>query len=519
MKSFKIKSIKKIGIRKTYDISVDDNHNFLLGNMILSHNSYGRIGGGKSVSTLSIIQGFHDNYGYKILDLFGGERNEGLFWALPSTDDKYWMKLGAIGKFDEPGPKQYKVNLLYPYFGTKLPKKLPKKLPYVNSKVFTIPLLSLIPEDVSMVIGSTSETSKYELQELLHVCNKKTNVSSLNDIIETKKMKALKNTLFYKNFLLPLIRNEFIADSYCDYNLDLINEMKDRETVSVLCLDFVPEQFHIFIINYLLRNIMDLIDLNKIPKKNIGFIREAATFFRATEDSVLDDKFKIFRTLLAHYIRMGRRGFFLALDCQSASETRGLVEGSSDYVLMFKTTSWRDKAEMTDELKREKRMRQDQVADLGFLEPGQAYIAEISRNVRKIQIVKPRTMYWERSYGNFYRNLWERFGGEWSSTGEVKDYIEMKSKNIMTGMKTEIKQEVTTASGEEVKTTPEAETSIPELGENFKLPDEAETKTPEINPIEVLKEVKIKKKKKVNVEKEIEVSDALSKFNQMVSAR
>ena len=277
--------------------------------------SYGRIGGGKSVSTLSIIQGFHDNYGYKIFDLFGGERHEGLFWTLPSQDTNYWIKLGSIGKFDEEGPKQYKVNLLYPYFESKLPKKLPKKNPYVTSKIFTIPMTSLIAEDVSMVIGSTSETSKYELNELLYNINKKTNSGNVVDLIESKKMKMLKTTLFYKNFLLPLIRNKFLMDNYCDNNLDLISEMKDRETISVLCLDYVPEQFHIFILNYILRNVMDLIDLNKIPKKNIGFIREAATFFRATDDSVLDDRFKMFRTIMAHYIRMGRRGFHQVLDC------------------------------------------------------------------------------------------------------------------------------------------------------------------------------------------------------------
>lgn len=386
--------------------------------------SYGRVGSGKSVSMLSIIQGFHDNYNYKILDLFGGERNEGVFWTLPSEDESYWAKMGVIGRFDEAGPKQYKVNLLYPYFGTKLPKKLPKKLPFVTSKVFTIPLLSLIPEDVSLVIGSTSETSKFELTELLHDCKKKTNSNNIAEIINHTKYKMLRSTLFYKNFLLPLTRNKFLMDKYCDYNLDLISEMRDRETITVLCLEYVPEQFHLFVLNYILRNVMDLVDLNKIGKKNIGFMREAATFFRATDDSVLEDKFKIFRTLLAHYIRMGRRGFFFGLDCQSSSETKGIVEGSSDYILMFKTTSWRDKQELCDELKREKRMRQDQVADLGFLEPGQAYIAEVSRNVKKVQIVLPRTMYWKREYGNFYRTLWDRFGGDWSHTEEITDYIE-----------------------------------------------------------------------------------------------
>lgn len=50
IKYLKIKAIRPIGKVRTYDISVDDNHNFLLGNRILSHNSadlvvFGRLTG------------------------------------------------------------------------------------------------------------------------------------------------------------------------------------------------------------------------------------------------------------------------------------------------------------------------------------------------------------------------------------------------------------------------------------------------------------------------------------------
>jgi hypothetical protein len=390
--------------------------------------AYGRIGGGKSVSMLSIIQGFHDNYGYKILDIFGGERNEGLYWTLPSDEASYWLKLGQLGKFDEEGAKQYKVNLLYPYFKTKLPKKLPKKKDCVQSKIFTIPIKSLDTEDVAMVIGNPSETSKYELNEILNIVNKKTNSGNILELLE--KNKKLKQTLFYKNFLLPLVRDNLLMDSYCDYNLDLISEMRDRETITVLCLDYVPEQFHIFILNYILRQVMDLIDGAKIGRKNLIFMRESATFFRATEDSVLEDKYKIFRTKMAHYIRMGRRGAYFGLDCQSASETRGLVQGSEDYLLMFRTTSWRDKSELTDELKRERRIRTDQIGNMAFLEKGQALICETGRNVRKVQITLPRTMFWKKEYGNFYKNVWERFGGSWMMTEEVSDYITDRCKQV-----------------------------------------------------------------------------------------
>lgn len=436
--------------------------------------AYGRIGAGKSVSELSIIQGYHDVYRYKVFDFYGGDRCEQLYWSLPSTDSTYWdKKISTIGRFDEVGPKQYKVNFLYPYFGTKLPSRLPKRIVngkrIISSKVFTIPIKSVSNEDIATVIGQLSETSKFCWNEIIERTTKKDNAGTLLEVAQ--KVRGIINTPLYKNFIIPLSRERFLMDNYCEDNLDLVFEARDTETISVLCLDFVPKAFHIFIINWLSRRLTELLDSNKIPKRNIIFMREAATFFRATEDSVLEDRFKIFRANMANYIRMGRRGMYFALDCQSAAETRGLVQGSEDYLLMFRTTSWRDKAEMCDELKRERRMRPDQIADLAFLEPGQAFIAETGRNVQKVQITLPRTMYWKKEYGNFYKNVWNKYYNEWMFTEEIRDRIEesckeqvLKRREIK--IKTEIKpkQEIklVTEIKSEVKPLPLVEESLKE---------------------------------------------------------
>lgn len=383
----------------------------------------GRIGGGKSVSTLSIIQGYHDNKEYKIFDIFGGERNEGLYWAIPNQDKEFWDSMGTLGNFDEEGPKQYKVNLLYPMFRSSIHKKLPILKGFVNSIVFTIPLKDVTTDDIRMVMGNLSDTSKYIWDEVVHLAKKTDNAGALPYL--AKKVKG-NNSSVYKQFILPMYREGFLMDENCEHNLDLKKEAKDKDTITVLCLDFIKERYHLFIINYLIKKLVELIDLNKIPKKNILFIREAATFFKATEDSVLEDRFKIFRTYMSHYIRMGRRGTYFALDCQSSFEVRGLVQGSEDYLLMFKTTSWRDKEEMCNELKREKRMRNDQIADLAFLEKGECYIAETGKVIRKVKISLPRTMFWKKEYGNFYKNVWEKFGGNWVSSGYIVDDIEQR---------------------------------------------------------------------------------------------
>ena len=199
----------------------------------------------------------------------------------------------------------------------------------------------------------------------------------------------------------------------------------------------------------------------------------------------------------------------LSHNCQSASETKGLVQGSEDFLLMFKTTSWRDKMEMCDELKREKRMRQDQVSDLGFLEPGQVYVAETGRVVRKVQIILPRTMYWKKDYGNFYRNLWERFGGEWLYTESIRDYIEEKCKPKKTTSNISQKETMPMIS-QEVDNSKEPsfeDNTRPLLGEYIELPDDIE-----VTPTEVIKhELSDREKKKI--EKERILQEALERMN------
>ena len=54
-----IKKFRKFSDLQTYNLK-----GYLEGHIF----SYGRLGGGKSVSTLSIIQGYHDIFGYKIFE-------------------------------------------------------------------------------------------------------------------------------------------------------------------------------------------------------------------------------------------------------------------------------------------------------------------------------------------------------------------------------------------------------------------------------------------------------------------
>src|SRR5687768_17257456 len=76
---------------------------------------YGRVGGGKSCKMLTMANGYHF-HGYKIWDLFGKpSRVEGPFWTMPNDDHKLWEDFAKrLPEFSVPGPKQFRVNLMYP---------------------------------------------------------------------------------------------------------------------------------------------------------------------------------------------------------------------------------------------------------------------------------------------------------------------------------------------------------------------------------------------------------------------
>lgn len=275
--------------------------------------AFGVMGAGKTVTLMSMLQKYHDmpNKKYKIFDLYGGQRNEHNFWCFPSREYKYWDFLNKKLKLKEPGPKQYEVNLLYPCIG-EVPDKLPNHPPFIKSKLFTIPFNSLTISDVHLVIGMTSEEQNFQFRELMENINSK---STPADIVYQAKKNIKSVSTFYKNFILPLCeKDHFLQSENHSLNLDVKAEMKDREVISVLCLDFVPKEYHVFIMGWILRQMNVLLDKNKISGKNIVYIREAGEFFKS-DIVMVPERIKIFKVQLSDFVRMGRRGVFLLSDC------------------------------------------------------------------------------------------------------------------------------------------------------------------------------------------------------------
>jgi len=383
---------------------------------------YGKIGSGKTTAMLSSSQRYHDLLGYKIIDLFGGQRNEHLYWTLPSINDEYWERVKKILNVNptQEASKQYSVNLLYPLFATKLPDELPQNKPFVKSKIFTIPFKDIVLDDIRLVINNISSDTRYCWEEVTDQLKRKEDGIEVEQIIH--KLDG-ENKILWKSFLRPLIKEQLLQSEKCDFNLDVLKEMKDRETISVVCLDFVPPVYHLFIMGWFCRKIKELLDEGKLQTKNIILMREMSEFFRATDDSIVDDRFKFFRRLLSGYIRYGRRGMHFFGDCQSPSEVRGIVEGSQDLTFLGRiaATSRRDREEIANSLATVGKMTKSQIRGLNDLRRGEFYLVEGYKDVRKIYILLPRSAYWQEGDGNFYSQVWKKYVNQYIN---IKDDVE-----------------------------------------------------------------------------------------------
>lgn len=382
---------------------------------------YGRIGSGKTTGMVSLCQKYHDNpeRQYKIVDLYGGERNEHLYWTIPSQDTNYWAKIKKKFRLDEEGPKQYKVNLLFPM--TKdLPNKLPQFPPHVHSKIFTIPFKNVNIDDISLSLGVIGNEGTYLWREALESTTKKDSAVRLKQVI--RKLNG-SNRALYKSFIFPLAREGLLSSEKSILNIDLEEELKDQETISVLCLDFVPKEFKLFVLGWFIRQISDLIDQGKTRRHTIGLIREASEFFRATDQAIVGEEYKIFRRFLSQVVRMGRKGFHLFMDAQSPSETRGMVDGQQDLTILGLLPSEADRQQATAQLVRDNLMTSKQTMDLSILSPGEYYICEVSKKARKRYFFLPRTGYWKPGYGSFYNHIWKNLYDKWISIQDIKDNI------------------------------------------------------------------------------------------------
>ncbi len=397
---------------------------------------YGKIGGGKTTSLISFAQKYHDDNRkkYKIFDVWGGDRNEHLYWCFPSTNIKYWQRAKKFLTLDEDGPKQYKVHLLYPCWKATTPTKLPFDAPNIKSSIFTIPIKSVSYDDLMTAIGLLSENDKYVWREATEKLKRNDGSKLLNYYA---KKYGTKNQILLKNFIEPATRNMLLAHSTASTNFDVVEEMKDRDTISILCLEFIPKELRLFVMRWLVQQVAVSLDAGKIRPKNIFLIREAAEFFRATDDSLMSPTYKIFRSQLAHFLRMGRRGMHFFLDAQSPRETKGLVDGQQDLTLLCRLPSEGDREDATIQLYRDNLITKRQIQQLATLEPGQVMFVESGKRVKLRYILLPRTRYWQPGDGSFYESSWKSMNNNWKNFEEIASELSKKYEEESDFLKTQ----------------------------------------------------------------------------------
>ncbi len=310
----KVKSIKKVGIGNTFDLHVPKYNNFFIDNGILSHNS------GKSWKLTAMVQLYNSRFNYKIFDIGAGKRKENTFWCFPSNEEKLWKRFeNIVGDMKNNGPKEYKVNLLYPCFSMKIPKKLPEHLPRISTKLFTIDFKTITVEDISFIIGDVPKSAIYYWNKI--VKNLPNNANGMDiDIYVNKHLKKMKNLSIYRLFLKPAIDNNLLAGKNFPLNIDLIAECKEKDIISVLCHDYIPNKtWAMFIMGYMMRIILfDLAMNGKVPKENIGLFREAGDYMKKVDkDLEAGEQVQIFRNFLTKVARYGRSGLILFMDTQS----------------------------------------------------------------------------------------------------------------------------------------------------------------------------------------------------------
>ncbi|MFW6026349.1 MAG: hypothetical protein ACOCRX_08400 [Candidatus Woesearchaeota archaeon] len=451
---------------------------------------FGKMNSGKTTAMLSIAQIYHDhpNYNFKIWDLYGGSRNEHLYWTLPSNKTKYWNAAKKILRLNHEGPKQYKVNLLYPLTSNLKINKLPSNPPYVNSKVFTIPLNNLDRQDIELCLGPLAENVYSSWRNIVFNNKKITPAQAIDKI----RAKSGASTL-YQSFFHPLINDhQLLQQKDCELNLDIKKEMNDTETISVLCLDFVPEEYKLTIIGYVMRNLQEILSLRNSIKRNILLMREVSEFFKVSNMSVTHDRNKMFKDKMSDWIRMGRRGMHPFLDTQSPSETGGIVPGQQDLTFLGRLPSENDRKLATAQPFRDDLINSKQIQELGKVDSGEFIVCPSGKKAYYQYFLLPKSRFWEEGNGNFYTSIWEKEGGRWTSFKEEKERLYNKYKEEME----EIEEEKRRKKEEERKRKEEEKRKKKEEERIRKEEEKSKKQSNQSSNNNIKEEVKINKNKR-----------------------
>lgn len=394
---------------------------------------YGRVGSGKSWKLIAVVQ-YYLAQGFKIWDIFGGKRGEGPFWCFPSDEKKLWDDFSSeVNTLDLNGPKEYNVDLIYPYFHDLIPDELPEQLPRIKSYPITIFFKDITPQDISLVIGNLTATGKYVWSYITKELDDNANGEDILFLFEPKqKLAKHKETSIYRLFIKPLCDAKILSGKNDRFNFDFIESSKELDRVCVLCDDYTPEEFKLFIMGWFSRMIFSLVLNNKVHKQNIAMFREMSLFMKVQDASTeFAEQKQIFRNIISDIARYARSGFFIFGDTQSPYEVKGLIEGQDDLLCISEMPSHRDREELCEQLKKDQRISDLQIAYIATMPREKMAVIERGKKARLIKRVQPpRNKCWKQGDGNFisiYKKLINSFKHITPEKNEIeKNYKERR---------------------------------------------------------------------------------------------
>lgn len=312
MRYIKIKSIKRIDKRKTFDLQVVDNDNFFLSNNVLSHNS------GKSATLKSCTERIFLRGNTKIIDLYSGGALEGAYYSLKSThpfwfDREFSYNKRLLKSMEIP------VRCLVP-----MCKNMPNSLPDIF-QTFTLPVNTLTENDLKAMLGNALTKNEIALwRKISDNFNKNTSLLDLLNVILDAQTKEERipgihgtgiSSLY--NMFSTFEKHMLFSKKSNPLSLDLLSELRNKKIITSIILKYFPEELWGFIVNYFISHIYNLILKGEIKHNVVLIIREAGDFLVSLGESSPQEE--AVRHNFSQIVRKGRKHrLFFWIDNQSA---------------------------------------------------------------------------------------------------------------------------------------------------------------------------------------------------------
>jgi len=443
LKLLKIKSIKKVGVRNTYDLKVFKNNNFFANNMLV-HNS------GKSVLTNSYGWQLKRFKNYKVIYVTEKIKSplENCFCFFP-PEETYHLKLlnnyginsKRIGELTE------KIEIYHPFTFNAEFKNLP---PFFN--FFTFPIKELDSESFSSLTGMKLDSPA------IKICDATADKISEDDDLYFflnkvyKDVKEEENEVSFsrdpKDMGIPVpllgrrsdvetIKNAFstISKDYCLHdkkeplNLDLIKILNDQKTTTFFTTKWITkERNKFFIYIELLKKIDEAIASGKCKYPVLLVLEEIKILLPKTAElSYQKVLTELLRRMLSG-LRSQGKGVTVVATTQSYYETNFEFRDACDEILLMKLS-----AEDRKSVARDFQITRDNFNSLNNIRTGRFVLfnqlikADESAPIFKAFMTP--FAHAEERYSDFL-SYYRKKGYELNDKNDIKLYMEKKQKTL-----------------------------------------------------------------------------------------